>query len=76
MDPAYQVGDWIKVGDRMGKVEEVTWRATKLRTVNNDSIVIPNGSIAKETLVNLSYPMTPHAARMMWLLVIPRHRIE
>lgn len=64
MDPAYQVGHWIKVGERMGKVEEVTWRATKLRTVNNDSIVIPNGIIAKETLVNLSYPVTAHAARM------------
>ncbi|MCI0442439.1 mechanosensitive ion channel family protein [bacterium] len=64
MDPAYQVGHWIKVGERTGKVEEVTWRATKLRTVNNDSIVIPNGIIAKETLVNLSYPVTAHAARM------------
>ncbi len=64
MDPPYQVGHWIRIGERWGKVEEVTWRATKLRTVNNDSIVIPNGSIAKETLVNLSYPVTPHAARM------------
>lgn len=64
MDPAYQVGHWIRVGERMGKVEEVTWRATKLRTVNNDSIVIPNGVIAKETLMNLSYPVTAHAARM------------
>ncbi|HEY7162305.1 MAG TPA: mechanosensitive ion channel domain-containing protein, partial [Acidobacteriota bacterium] len=64
MDPAYQTGHWIRVGERMGKVEEVTWRATKLRTVNNDSIVIPNGIIAKETLVNLSYPVTAHAARL------------
>jgi small-conductance mechanosensitive channel/CRP-like cAMP-binding protein len=65
LDPAYQVGDWIRVGERWGKVEEITWRATKLRTVNNDSIIIPNGSIAKDTLVNLSFPVTPHAARMM-----------
>jgi small-conductance mechanosensitive channel/CRP-like cAMP-binding protein len=64
LDPAYQVGDWIRVGERMGKVEEVTWRATKLRTVNNDSVIIPNGSIAKDTLINLSSPVTPHAARM------------
>ncbi|HSE39347.1 MAG TPA: mechanosensitive ion channel domain-containing protein, partial [Acidobacteriota bacterium] len=64
LDPAYQVGDWIRVGERWGKVEEITWRATKLRTVNNDSVIIPNGSIAKDTLVNLSFPITPHAARM------------
>jgi small-conductance mechanosensitive channel/CRP-like cAMP-binding protein len=78
LDPAYQVGDWIRVGERLGKVEEITWRATKLRTVNNDSIIIPNGSIAKETLMNLSYPATPHAARMMIRVSysVPPNRVD
>lgn len=62
LDPPYQVGDWIKVGEDFGKVEEVTWRATKLRTTNNDYVVIPNGQVAKDKLINLSYPKTPHAA--------------
>lgn len=61
MDPPYQGGDWIHVGELWGKVEEITWRATKLRTVNNDLVVIPNGQIAKERLINHSYPTTPHA---------------
>lgn len=61
LDPPYQVGDWIHVGEIAGKVEEITWRATKLRTTNNDYIVIPNGGIAKERLTNHSYPRTPHA---------------
>jgi small-conductance mechanosensitive channel/CRP-like cAMP-binding protein len=61
LDPPFQVGDWIHVADIAGKVEEITWRATKLRTVNNDYIVIPNGGIAKEKLTNHSYPRVPHA---------------
>lgn len=61
LDPAYSVGDWIKAGDNSGRVEEITWRATKLRTTNNDYIIIPNGGIAKEKLINYSFPRTPHA---------------
>jgi small-conductance mechanosensitive channel/CRP-like cAMP-binding protein len=61
LDPAYQPGDWIHAGESVGRVEEVTWRATKLRTTNNDLIIIPNGQIAKEKLTNHSFPKTPHA---------------
>jgi small-conductance mechanosensitive channel/CRP-like cAMP-binding protein len=64
LDPAYQVGDWIQTGDNMGLVEEVTWRATKLRTLNNDFIIIPNGQIAKEKVTNHSDPYGPHATRV------------
>ncbi len=64
LDPPYRQGDWIRVADISGRVEEVTWRATKLRTVNNDYIVIPNGQIAKERLVNHSFPELPHASRV------------
>ena len=28
----FHVGQWVKVGDHEGRVAEVTWRATKLRT--------------------------------------------
>lgn len=65
LDPAYQVGDWIHTGENLlGRVEEVTWRATKLRTLNNDLIIIPNGQIAKEKLTNHSFPLGPHATRV------------
>ena len=64
LDPPFQVGDWIHIGDISGKVEEISWRATKLRTVNNDYIVIPNGTIAKEKLQNHTSPAAPHAVRI------------
>lgn len=78
MDPAYQVGDWIHAGENTGRVEEITWRATKLRTTNNDYVIIPNGSIAKERLTNLSFPRTPHASRLHISLAysIPPNRVD
>jgi small-conductance mechanosensitive channel/CRP-like cAMP-binding protein len=64
IDPPYQAGDWVHAGDKFGQVVEVTWRATKLRTINNDLIVIPNGQIAKQDVINHSFPRGPHATRV------------
>ena len=64
LDQPYKQGDWIHVADIFGRVEEVTWRATKLKTVNNDYIVVPNGQIAKEVVTNHTFPEVPHAARI------------
>jgi small-conductance mechanosensitive channel/CRP-like cAMP-binding protein len=64
LDQPYKQGDWIHVAEIFGRVEEVTWRATKLKTVNNDYIVVPNGQIAKEVVTNHSYPEVPHATRI------------
>ncbi|MGH9856371.1 MAG: mechanosensitive ion channel domain-containing protein, partial [Acidobacteriota bacterium] len=64
LDQPYKQGDWIRVGEIFGRVEEVTWRATKLKTVNNDYVVVPNGQIAKEVVTNHSFPEVPHATRI------------
>ncbi len=61
LDPPYHPGDWVQAGDVVGRVEEVTWRSTKLHTVNNDMIVIPNGQLAKEKIINHTFPPAPHA---------------
>jgi small-conductance mechanosensitive channel/CRP-like cAMP-binding protein len=64
LDPPYRPGDWIRVAEIFGRVEEVTWRATKLKTINNDYVIVPNGQIAKERLINHSFPEVPHATRV------------
>lgn len=50
------VGDWVKLGSLEGRVTEVTWRATKIRTKANHFCVIPNTVISKDTLVNYTSP--------------------
>ena len=55
----FRVGHWIRVGDFEGRVAEVTWRATKLRTKAGNFVVVPNNIIAKEAITNYSEPAVP-----------------
>lgn len=55
----FRVGHWIRVGDFEGRVAEVTWRATKMRTKTGNFIVVPNNIIAKEAITNFSEPAMP-----------------
>ncbi|MEZ5419211.1 MAG: mechanosensitive ion channel family protein [Vicinamibacterales bacterium] len=55
----FRVGQWIKVGDFEGKVEEVTWRATKLLTKDGQFVVVPNSIASKDPILNYSEPMIP-----------------
>lgn len=54
----FNVGHWIKVGDFEGRVAEVTWRATKLRTKAGNFVVVPNNIVSKEAISNYSEPST------------------
>jgi len=54
----FNVGHWIKVGDFEGRVAEVTWRATKLRTKAGNFVVVPNNIVSKEAITNYSEPST------------------
>ena len=55
----FRVGQWIKVGEFEGKVEEVTWRATKLLTKDGQFVVVPNSIASKDPILNYSEPMVP-----------------
>ena len=55
----FKVGHWIRVGEFEGRVAEITWRATKLRTKTGNFVVLPNNIIAKEAITNYSEPAAP-----------------
>ncbi len=55
----FRVGHWIRVGEFEGRVAEVTWRATKLRTKSGNFVVLPNNLVAKEAITNYSEPAAP-----------------
>ena len=57
----FRVGDWVKVGDREGKVEQISWRATRLRTWDGDTLTVPNRELARHAILNYSVPKTPHS---------------
>ena len=55
----FHVGQWIKVTDHEGRVAEVTWRATKLRTKAGTLVILPNNIVSKEAITNYSEPTAP-----------------
>ncbi len=57
----FRVGDWVSIGEAEGRVEEITWRALRLRTWSNDTLTLPNHDVAKSRVKNFSRPAQPHS---------------
>jgi small-conductance mechanosensitive channel len=49
--PDIGVGDWIAWDDREGVVEAISFRATRVRTPNNETVTVPNTELTTNTLV-------------------------
>jgi small-conductance mechanosensitive channel/CRP-like cAMP-binding protein len=60
----FKAGDWLIIETQHAEVIEVNWRSTRLRTNDDHYLDIPNSSIVRSTVVNLSYPSHLHAMRM------------
>lgn len=56
----FNVGDWLKVGEAVGKVTDINWRAVRLETIDNYQINVPHLIIGKETITNYSEPIRAH----------------
>jgi CRP-like cAMP-binding protein len=59
IEKPFRVGQWVQFGDREGQVQEITWRATKLRTKAGQFLIVPNSVISKEPVLNHSEPTIP-----------------
>mgnify|MGYP003308551668 CR=1 FL=1 len=51
-DKPFQLGDWIEVGTFSGTVVDITFRSTRIKTINNTLITIPNSVITAEYVIN------------------------
>ena len=50
----FKVGDYIQTNDEQGTVEAITLFCTKIRTVDNKNIVIPNSAVVGAKIVNFT----------------------
>ena len=53
-DRVVHVGDFLKVGETLGTVEQIGLRSTRIRTLDRTIVSIPNGQIANVSLENMS----------------------
>jgi small-conductance mechanosensitive channel/CRP-like cAMP-binding protein len=57
----FRTGDWVRLGERDGRVEQVSWRAVRLRTWDGDTVTIPNNEVSRHAILNYSLPPRPHS---------------
>lgn len=54
LDKPFTVGDWINTGKYEGTIEDITFRSTRIRTVDNSIVTIPNSTLSNEIIANWS----------------------
>lgn len=53
----FRIGDWVIIGDlKEGRVEDITWRSTKIRNRDGSISRIPNGIVSEATIQNFTDP--------------------
>jgi len=53
-DEPMRVGDFCRVGDQMGTIEDIGLRSTRIRTLSRTMIAVPNSQLAMENIENFS----------------------
>jgi len=58
MDRPINLNDYIRLdaGGQEGTVTRIGWRSTQLRTIQNNTVVVPNSTLAKAVVTNYSVP--------------------
>lgn len=50
-----KIGDFVQVGDVYGRVEDIGMRATKINSLYNVHLIVPNSKLAQENVKNLTH---------------------
>jgi small-conductance mechanosensitive channel/CRP-like cAMP-binding protein len=58
------VGDWIQLGDTVGKVTQINWRSVRIVTRELNEVTIPNSAISKDRIINFSAPSRVHGLKV------------
>ena len=57
-DKPINIGDFVELeGNISGYVEDIGWRSTRIRTLPNTMVIVPNSKIASTTITNNSLPV-------------------
>jgi small-conductance mechanosensitive channel/CRP-like cAMP-binding protein len=81
MQAPFEVGDWIQYSEDakgVGKVLEINWRSTKLLTLDEVEIIVPNGTLGKSTIANYTKP-SPRLRRSVFVsvdLAVPPRKVQ
>jgi small-conductance mechanosensitive channel/CRP-like cAMP-binding protein len=78
LDNSISIGDWIRVDDVSGRVIEVHWRHTAVRTRNGEIVVLPNSLLMKGKFTIVGGTQVPQWRRWVHFAVglhVPPQRV-
>ncbi|MCC6347545.1 MAG: mechanosensitive ion channel, partial [Nitrospirales bacterium] len=57
MERSLRIGDFVRLdAGQEGYIEDITWRTTRIRTLANNMVVIPNDKLAQSVVTNYCLP--------------------
>ncbi|MFO0752821.1 MAG: mechanosensitive ion channel family protein [Thermodesulfovibrionales bacterium] len=57
MERSLRIGDFVRLdAGQEGYIEDITWRTTRIRTLANNMVVIPNNKLAQSIVTNYCLP--------------------
>jgi small-conductance mechanosensitive channel len=57
MEKSIRIGDFVKLETgQEGYIEDITWRTTRVRMLPNNTVIIPNSTLAKSIVINYYLP--------------------
>lgn len=62
IDRPFKIGNFCKVGDYLGVIEDIGLRSTRVRTLDRTLVTIPNGKLSDMTIENFA-----HRDRIRWV---------
>jgi len=68
MEGAIRLGDWVRVdvdGGTVGKVVDKGWRTTRLLTLDEELVTLPNRVVGAQKVCNYCLPTKLHAHRLL-----------
>ncbi len=54
MEIPFKKGDWVEINKNTGAIVNMSWRATKIKTIEGNYVIIPNANISQENIINYS----------------------
>ncbi|MEX2044494.1 MAG: mechanosensitive ion channel family protein [Opitutus sp.] len=54
IDQPFKIGEVVRIGTNVGFIEDIGLRSTRIRLIDRSLMVVPNKTVAAETITNLS----------------------
>jgi len=67
LDRSLAVGDWIRIDDLSGRVADIRWRHTTIRTRNGELVIVPNSALMKSRFTVIGNPDRREVRWRRWI---------